>query len=179
MDFARGLNRAAKPKTATGRILSPVERVRACLRGGEDGQALVEAAISITVFMMIMMCIITLSIIYKNQIILTQAVGSSAQYLQSLTTAPAGTDPCALTYSYLQGAAPTLSQTITVHFTLGSNPVITNNSCSLSEIQPSSSAGSENIKVEAWYPCTFVVLTFSGTGCQIYATASEVIAANE
>jgi Flp pilus assembly protein TadG len=176
MRFMQGWNRFRGSKRAAGPNRSRGDRVRAWLCGGEDGQALVEAALSITAFMMILMGIVALGTIYNNQIMLTQAVGSGAQYLQSLNSAPAGTDPCALTYAYIRAAAPNLTGTMTVKFTLGS-AVVTTNSCSLSQIQPST--GSENIKVEAWYPCTFVVLDFNDVGCQVYATTSEVIVAND
>jgi Flp pilus assembly protein TadG len=66
--------------------------VRALLRKGEEGSALVEIALTMPMLLMVMTAICTFAIGFNNQLTLTSAVGSGAQYLQLIRTTT--TDPC-------------------------------------------------------------------------------------
>lgn len=171
MAFIRGLKRSAGSKRPAGRLGSCGERVRARLRAGEEGQAILEMAFMAPVFLLLMLGIFKVGMIFSNQVALTQAVGSGSVNLQASSTGSG--DPCAATTSVIQGAAPQLkAASITVKYTLGGT-VITNNSCAVSQIDTTG----ETVTVEAWYPCDFVVygIDFSAGNCQLYAKSSQVI----
>ena len=94
----RGWNRAGPPTRAIAGC-----RILARLRNSEGG-ALVEMALVLPVFMLVMTGIFSIGTAYSNQLTLTQAVGSGAQYLQQIRTST--TDPCSDTFTTIKNAAP-------------------------------------------------------------------------
>lgn len=133
---------------------------------------MVEMAIMLPVFMMIMTGIFSFGIAFSNQLTLTQAVGAGGQYLQQISATT--TDPCQDTFNAIKGAAQSLDPTkITVTVTLnGNTPSQTGNTCpgAQSYIQ---TAGVP-VTVLATYPCKISVYGFSvSPNCQLTANVTE------
>ena len=183
MVLVRGVNGMARSKRTSGANRFARQRVFARLRNGDEGNAIIEFALVLPVLITVLLGIFIVGIIFNNQIILTQAVGGGAQYLQSLSTSATGIDPCALTNTYIAGAATTLTGTITVKVSINGGTGVT--TCSLADITPTAGA-SKTIAVTGTYPCNFVILGVNimaanvvagtnPTGCQISAKSAVVI----
>ena len=139
------------------------------IRRGETGSALVEVALTFPVLMVLVTGIAAFGIGFNNQIVLTNAVGTGAQYLQLIRTS--STDPCKDTLTAIQNSAPSLTGTnITLSFSFDGVPV-SGNSCpgdqtDLVQGQP--------VTVMANYPCVLpIYATKFATGCQLTATVTE------
>jgi len=139
------------------------------IRRGETGSALVEVALTFPVLMVLVTGIAAFGIGFNNQIVLTNAVGTGAQYLQLIRTS--STDPCKDTLTAIQNSAPSLTGTnITLSFSFDGVPV-SGNSCpgdqtDLVQGQP--------VTVMAKYPCVLpIYATKFATGCQLTATVTE------
>ena len=139
------------------------------IRKGETGSALVEVALTFPVLMVLVTGIAAFGIGFNNQIVLTNAVGTGAQYLQLIRTS--STDPCKDTLTAIQNSAPSLTGTnITLSFSFDGVPV-SGNSCpgdqtDLVQGQP--------VTVMAKYPCVLpIYATNFATGCQLTATVTE------
>ena len=74
---------------------------------GEHGSMLVEVAIAMPLLLLVFTGIFDFGIAYYDQLTLTQAVGTGAQYLQEIRTSTS--NPCADTLTAIQNAAPTLA----------------------------------------------------------------------
>lgn len=145
--------------------------MRFALRDGEGGGALVEFALVLPVFMLVMTGVFSIGNAYSNQLTLTQAVGAGAQYLQQIRTST--TDPCNDTFAVIKNAAPNLNASnITVTITInGTAPTQTGNSCAGAQ----SSLGQQvPVTVAATYPCNVSVygMNFSSS-CQLSAQVTE------
>jgi Flp pilus assembly protein TadG len=139
------------------------------LRGGDEGSTLVEFALILPAFMMLITALCTFAIAFSNELTLTSAVGSGAQYLQLIRTTT--TNPCADTLTAIESAAPSLTPaSISLTFSFnGTN--VTGNTCSgdqsyLIQGQP--------ITVSATYPCTLQIYAVRFTSaCQLSAKVTE------
>lgn len=177
--FMCRVNGFAKSKRVSSGPLFVSKRVRACLHEGEDGNTIVEMALMLPVLMTVMLGIFVLGIIFNNYTSLTQAVGSSAEYLQSLNTEPAGTDVCALTWTFMEGVAPTLTPS-NLNVTITLNGVVTTGN---GTTPPSCSTGTNNmangvtVTVAATYPCNFVIYgkNYAPGGCLLSQSSSQLI----
>jgi Flp pilus assembly protein TadG len=120
---------------------------------------------------------------FNNNIMLTQAVGAGASYLQALAqnTATQLADPCAATTTVIQNAAPNLNTSnLTISYTLNGTPY--GASCNGGS---SNFVLGANLTVTASYPCSMAPLSglanliTSGTAfsssCRIQAQATELI----
>lgn len=166
----RGLGydrRTSKARSLTG--FSMRRHVRALLRKGEEGSALVEIALTMPMLLMVMTAICTFAIGFNNQLTLTSAVGSGAQYLQLIRTTT--TDPCQDTLRAIENAAPSLTpSSITLSFSLNGTPV-SGNSCAGDQ---SDLAQGQPVTVTAKYPCALAIYaTKFATGCQLSASVTE------
>jgi Flp pilus assembly protein TadG len=168
----RRSNRGAASGTLTA-SLSIVRRVRALLRRGEEGSALVEVALTMPILMAAITAVATFAIGFNNQLTLTSAVGSGAQYLQLIRTTTS--DPCAQTLTAIENAAPSLTgSSIKLSFNFNGT-VVTGNSCpnatsDLAQLQP--------VTVSATYPCVISIMPMGyGTNfvssCQLSAKVTE------
>jgi Flp pilus assembly protein TadG len=175
MVLTRGLNRAAGSKRTSGAARCCGESVRAHLRAGDEGNTIIETALVLPILLSVVTGIFVVGVLYNNYLMLTQAVGSGAQYLQTLSTSPSGTDPCALTYAYITGAAPNLTPaSISLTFTL--NGVVTSgNSCAggWANLQ----VPGATVTVQATYPCNLVIMgvNFAPGGCHLQAKSSQIL----
>lgn len=154
MSFMRGLIHSAGSQRAA-------DRTRSC---GEDGQALVETALMICLFMMLMVGFVQVAIIYNSQIMLTQAVGNGATYLTSLASTPGNvTDPCAATISNVGSSTPNLiASHLTVNVSLGGGATTT--TCTLAQLQAVTT-----VQVNGNYTCSLAIPGVSSTGCHVVA----------
>lgn len=139
------------------------------LRKGETGSALVEIALTFPILMTVITGIAAFGVGFNNQIVLTNAVGTGAQYLQLIRTT--STDPCKDTLTAMTNAAPSLkAANMSLSFTLDGTAV-TGSSCpgdqtDLVQGQP--------VTVTVKYPCVLpIYATRFATGCQLTATATE------
>lgn len=174
MALRRALRRAAKSREfpvplESGPIRSIVRRVRALLRTSDQGSALVEIALVMPMLLAVITAICAFAIAFNNQLTLTSAVGSGAQYLQliRLTT----TNPCADTLTAIENAAPNLTPgSINLTFSFNGTQV-TSNSCAGDQ---SYLVQGQSVTVSATYPCALPIYgsTFTN-GCQLSAKVTE------
>ena len=158
------LKRTRVKSWTAGRLL------RSRLRPAEEGGALVEMALVLPVFAMLVLGIMSFGVMFMNYIDLTEATGAGAQYLQLIRTST--TDPCQATYLAITQAAPNLTPaSLSLSFTLNGTGV-SGDTCS--GYQSDLSAGTP-VSVTAKYPCNLQIygVNFAPTGCQLSATASE------
>jgi Flp pilus assembly protein TadG len=138
--------------------------------GADDGNALVEMALVLPVFLAFVTGIGSFAIALGNQITLIQATGSGAQYLQQLRNGT--TDPCKDTITAIENAAPNLaSANIGLTLTLNGNSPITGSSCSGKQTQLIEGA---SVTVATTYPCTLSVYGVKfANSCQLTAQVTE------
>jgi Flp pilus assembly protein TadG len=132
---------------------------------------LVEFAFLLPVFLLLVTGIFSFGLAISNQLTLTQALGTGAQYLQQIRGST--TDPCSDTFAAIKNAAPYLdSTTIKVTVTInGTAPSQTGNSCP--GAQSNLTAGVP-VTVSATYPCTLTVYSMNfASGCQLSAMVTE------
>jgi Flp pilus assembly protein TadG len=165
----RGRSRNAVSSGPSVPSTTLIRRIRVILRGGDEGSTLVEFALILPAFMMLITALCTFAIAFSNELTLTSAVGSGAQYLQLIRTTT--TNPCADTLTAIESAAPSLTPaSISLTFSFnGTN--VTGNTCSgdqsyLIQGQP--------ITVSATYPCTLQIYAVRFTSaCQLSAKVTE------
>jgi Flp pilus assembly protein TadG len=135
----------------------------------EDGAALVEIALSLPVLLAVLTAIFSFGIAFSNQLTLTQAVGTGAQFLQQIRATT--TDPCADTINAISSAAPTLKKaSITLALTMNGSTVSAS-SCSGSQ---SNLIQGQAVTVAATYPCNLMVYGVKFTsGCLLGAQVTE------
>ena len=153
------------------RANSLAHRPRRFLRlGGEEGNAIVEIALILPVFLAFVTGIGSFAIALGNQITLIQATGSGGQYLQQLRNST--TDPCKDTITAIENAAPNLaSANITLTLTMNGNTPITGSSCSGKETQLVEGA---TVTVGTKYPCVLSVYGVKfASSCQLSAQVTE------
>jgi Flp pilus assembly protein TadG len=144
--------------------------IRARLRSGnEDGQALIELALSVPMLLLLVTAIVSFGIVLNSYLDLTNATNASAQAL-SISRGQTS-DPCATTVSAFESAAPTLN-TSSLGFTIALNGVnVGGTSCptaTLVEGQPA--------QVTVTYPCNFsFIYNFAPPSCTLKALTTEAI----
>lgn len=137
----------------------------------QDGGALIEIALTLPIFLSVLLGIFKFGIAFSNQLTLTQAVGVGAQYLQQIRTNTS--DPCADTFAKIKGAAPFLTPSkITVTVTMnGTTPSQAGNTCSGSQ---SSLVQGASVTVGATYPCDLTIYGVNfARSCQLQAQVTE------
>jgi Flp pilus assembly protein TadG len=166
-----GLHNAIAPNRA--RIKGQLSHPGVCgwFRNGSEGYAIVEVAILLPVLMLIMTGIFAFGLAISNQLTLTQALGTGAQYLQQIRTST--TDPCNDTFTAIKNAAPYLnSSNITVTVTMnGVTPTQIGNTCAGAQ---SNLTPGVAVSVNATYPCTLAVYSMNfASSCQLSAKVTE------
>ncbi|MGO8750652.1 MAG: TadE/TadG family type IV pilus assembly protein [Thermoguttaceae bacterium] len=147
----------------------------ACGRRGrkEQGNVLVEVALSLPLLLLVFTGIFYFGIAYSNQLTLTQAVGAGAQYLQQIRTSTS--DPCADTLTAIENAAPTLTTSkISLTLNLNGTPETNKTTCSGAQQYL---AEQEPVTVTATYPCSLPIVFTRGTTwvstCSLTARVTE------
>jgi Flp pilus assembly protein TadG len=161
---------AKQPRGGRGRSMDSV-------LGREDGNALVEFALTLPILMVVLVAIFEFGMAFNNQLQLTNAVGAGAQYLQQLGTS--STDPCNDVYTTIKNSAPNLTPaSISLTLNMGGTKV-TGNSCSgdQSDLVPGGS-----FTVSATYPCNIALFGISLGGiytwnfsCNLSAQSTEFV----
>jgi Flp pilus assembly protein TadG len=168
----RGFRHAAKSMEFTAPLGSLVRRVRS-MRSGDQGSALVEIALVMPMLLAVITAICAFAVAFNNQLTLTSAVGSGAQYLQliRLTT----TNPCADTLTAIENAAPNLTPA-SINLSINFNgTTVTSNSCAGDQ---SYLVQGQSVTVSATYPCALPIMPMGyGTkfvsSCQLAAKVTE------
>jgi len=139
------------------------------LRNDERGNALVEIALTLPIFLGLLTAVLSFGVAFSNQLTLTHAVGSGAQRLQQIRTSTS--DPCADTLTAITSAAPTLKPS-NISLTLNLNgTTVSGTSCSGYQ---SYIVLQQPVTVTASYPCSLSVYGVSmGSSCRLGAQVTE------
>jgi Flp pilus assembly protein TadG len=149
------------------RIGSIGARVGAFLRSKNEGQALVEIAITLPVLLILLMGIYTFGIAYSNKLTLTNAVGEAAKTLQA--SRGSTSDPCATAWNALVAAAPGLkSGQINMSISFNGGTGVPGSTCTGSLTTFTSTQGEINT-ISATYPCNLMVYGRTIANCTISA----------
>jgi len=117
--LVRGFGRAAAPACAPAESRSIASWIRARLRSGDEGGALVEMAVVFPIMLTLTTGMLIFGLAVNQYIILTEATATGAKYesLQRGVT----TNPCLDVYTQVSSGAPTLlasQMTFTITITL-------------------------------------------------------------
>jgi Flp pilus assembly protein TadG len=136
---------------------------------GEDGNAIIEIAMILPVFLAFVTGIGSFAIALGNQLTLIQATGAGGQYLQEIRTST--TNPCADTLTAITNASPNLaSANIGLTITMNGTAV---NAKTCSGDQSDLVQGSA-VTVATTYPCTLSVYGIHfANSCQLSASVTE------
>lgn len=148
----------------------PVQRSRRGMRfRSEDGNALVEIAMVLPVFLAFITGIGSFAIALGNQITLIQATGSGGEYLQEIRTST--TNPCKDTLTAIENASPSLAgSSIGLTLTMNGTKV---NATTCSGDQSDLVQGGP-VTVATTYPCSLSVYGIKFlTSCQLTAQVTE------
>jgi Flp pilus assembly protein TadG len=148
----RKVNGFAKSKRVSA-AQSVGKRVRACLRKGDEGNALVEFTLVLPLLLTVLIGIFVIGTVYVQYIELVNAVGGGAQYLQEIRLATS--DPCADTFTAITNAAPTLTPaSMTMTLNLNGTP---ESAKTCSGAQTNLQSG-QPVTVTVTYPCNISIL---------------------
>lgn len=168
----RGSQRAATLFRAQAGTASIGGRLRALFRAGDDGQALIETAFTLSVLLMVLTGLFAFGLTFANQLSLIQATGSGAQYLAEIRTSTlTNNDPCAATLTAIESAAPYLTPSkISLSFNLNGT-AITGNSCPNDQTDL---VQGTSVTVTSQYPCNLLVYgVIFASGCKVNASVTE------
>jgi Flp pilus assembly protein TadG len=168
------VNLAAATREPHAESRPPRRRRGALLRSGEQGQTIVEFALIVPAMLAVMTAIFSVSIAFYDQLTLTGAVNSGAQYLQTvrLTTS----NPCADALTAIQGAAPSLAGA-KIGLNLSIDGTAESGTSCAGATPTLLAAVNEPVTVTATYPC-FLSIMSAGYGthfisnCQLSAKAT-------
>jgi Flp pilus assembly protein TadG len=152
------------------------ELVRARFRRkNEEGQALVEFALVLPVLLLVVTGILVFSVFLNNYLTLTDAVSTGARQL-SISRGQT-TDPCKLTDTTIENAAPFITPgSLTFTFVLN-GATYSGASCS-SGSTSTGAAGNlvagQSAKVTVTYPCNLAVYGTS-YACNLTAQTTEIV----
>ncbi len=160
-------------------------RVRACFRSwNEEGQALVEFAVSLPILLLIVTGIITFGIALNNYLELTDATSIGARQLAISRNQTL--DPCNTAATAVQNAAPFLKATnFTFSFifyntngtsVLGSTSGSSCSSTSSTTGYPADLVQGGSVQVTVQYPCNLSVYGVNyAPHCQLTAQTTELV----
>jgi Flp pilus assembly protein TadG len=159
-------------------------RLRVLLRRGEEGQALVELALTVPAVMTILTALFAFALAFSNELTLTSAVGVAGENLIKTRNALNSdgtavlTDPCAQALASIQGAAPSLNPAnIGVTLTLNNGTPVTASTCpSAATTMTNKSFDKDPVTVTATYPFILLpIFNFKGgtTGWMLTASVTE------
>jgi Flp pilus assembly protein TadG len=160
---------AAKAKDAPSAIHGRGSKRARALKN-EDGSTLLEFAVVLPWMMVCLTGIFTFGVAIYNALVLTQATGAGAQYIQ---TDRGAADPCAATIGAIEAAAPNLRpSSITLSISINGAAAVTGQSCT-GQATALSNAQGEPVTVTTKYPCSMIVYGLSLGACQLQAQATE------
>jgi Flp pilus assembly protein TadG len=177
-DTRRRLSGGLRRKKAGGAQKPHREGSRTLVRwrGEEDGNAVVELALTLPILVAILVAIFEFGVAFNNQLQLTQAVGAGAQYLQLIRSTT--TDPCNDTITTIENSAPTLlPSSITLTLTMNGDSPVTGSTCPGKQSELAQGAP---VTVYAKYPCNITIfgvnlvwLTTQTFSCNLTAQVTE------
>lgn len=164
--------KSERTQSGCGEARGWIARLRRKLNAGDaEGNALLEMAVALPLFLMLLTGVFSFGAAYNNKMALANAVGVAGQRLQQLRTST--TNPCSDTLAALTAAAPGLTAAnVVLTLTLAGAPS-SYSSGTCSGAQSYLTMGS-SFTVKATYPCSLSMMGYSfGSSCLLKATVSE------
>jgi len=146
------------------------------LIGGEEGGPLVEFGFVLPLMMVVITGTFAFGLALNTDLVLTQATGAGAQYLQTIRTSTS--DPCADTLTAIRNAAPNLkSGSISLTITIPGASAYTGTTCT-GAVSYLKAARSEAVTVGTTYPCNLFIYALPYAGqisksCNLSAQVTE------
>lgn len=146
------------------------------LQGPDDGQSLIEFAVTLPVLLMVVTGMLIFGIAINNYLQLTDATNVGAR---ALSMSRGASDPCQVVYNAVTAAAPTLkaSGTSALSFSTSINggTAYTTSSCTGASSALSNAQGGY-ITVLVTYPCNLKFYNFNKfTSCTLSAQTTEMV----
>jgi Flp pilus assembly protein TadG len=171
----QSLNRCEANAIQSAAQARPTARTYQRSGAGEDGQSLVETALTLPVLATVILAVFACGILFNNYIQLTNAAGAGADYLQVIRQT--STDPCKDTFTAVANAAPTLnSNDITLKDVLNSTSSTTSSGSTYTGTGSASCSGEQSqlisqapATVTVSYPAALVIYgrNYFSTGATI------------
>jgi Flp pilus assembly protein TadG len=138
---------------------------------GEDGQAIIEFAVTLPILLLLVTGILTFGLALNNYVMLNNATDTGARALA--ISRGQSTDPCATTVSAIYNAAPILKQSnYTFAFTVNGTRY-TGTSCTGAT---TNMVQGGQAQVTVSYPCSLAVFGVNyAPGCSLQAQTTELI----
>ena len=153
------------------------EQTQSWKASGEDGQALIEFAVSLPILLLIVTGILTFGLALNNYVMLTNATDTGARALA--ISSGQTTDPCATAVSAIYAAAPILKPgSFTFSFVLNGT-AYSGVSCSSSSYTTGAAANlvhGSPAQVTVTYPCSLAVFGVNyASACSLQAQTTELV----
>lgn len=188
MEISIDLRKTLKPATGAGRNTSPhgvnvaigsiYGRLRALIRSGDAGGALVEFALVVPMMLVLTTGILIFGIAVANYLNLTEATSTGARLLA--VSRGQTLDPCATTANAIYAAAPTLTRS-NLTFTFVLNGTSYPGASCTSTSNTTGAAGNlvqgGTAKVTVTYPCSLAIYgrNFAPGGCTLTSQTTELV----
>jgi Flp pilus assembly protein TadG len=145
----------------------------ASLLGKEDGQSLLEFAVSLPILLVVVTGILAFGLVLNNYVMLTNATDNGARALA--ISRGQTTDPCATTVDAVYAAAPVLRQSgYTFAITLNGTKY-TGTTCNSSAAVANMVQGAQ-AQVTVSYPCSLAMYGMNAApGCMLQAQTTSLI----
>jgi Flp pilus assembly protein TadG len=157
---------AAVSSTVGAESLSLAKKLRALLGSDEEGQAIVETALSITVLMMVLTGAFAFCLVFFQELTLQQAVVAGARSLaQNQLNKKA--NACTPATTALTSSAPNFDPS-KLKITFYENGTAVSGSSCLDNLVPPSTVG-----VTATYPCSYLIVGATLGTCQLSASSTQ------
>ena len=168
---ARRSRHSAAPESVSGKARAAGGWLLALLRRGEEGQALVETALSMSVLLLLMTGLFVFTINMYHWMLLQTAASEGVQVLALGQNVPGILDPCTDATAKINQATSLDSSSIKITLWSGAagtgTPLIANSNCA--GIQKGT-----QLTVKLTYPCsnTFIY-NYTQNGCALSVSQSE------
>jgi Flp pilus assembly protein TadG len=173
------VNASTAPAALRARLRSPRRRMRAFLRAGDSGNALVEFALILPVLLLLTTGVLIFGVAMNNYIQLTNAVSVGARTL--VANAGVTTNPCQMGATAIENAAPALTAA-NMTFSFVFNGVAYNNKSTCSSASTLTGAAGNltsgtSLTVTATYPLNLSVYgkVFNLQNAVLSATSTEFV----
>lgn len=169
--------RAGPPAKSANSRFQPGNPVSLSRLFSEEGGSIVETALMMPIFLMILIALFTFSIAIYQKFELAEALSVGGRYL---AVDRGDNDPCATTASKIYAAGPGLSKTkLTLSFSLNGGTA-TGASCPGSSGQANANMVSGgSAQITASYPCVLSYYSAFGatfnTACTLHAQVTELV----
>jgi len=166
-DHSRGAASSARHSAVRSESAAKCRR----LAQSEEGSPLIEFAFVLPLMMLCVTGIFAFGIAIYNVLVLTQATGAGAKYLQQIRQTTS--DPCADTLTAIESAAPLLKpSSISMTLSINGGAGVTATSCASSTTALQAAQGNP-VTVSTTYPCTLAIYGLNLGACQLSAKVTE------